>query len=136
MLLNGNFVAVFKKEFLRAYKDKIKLDISVDKLLELMEVEIYRLVELEREYGLIHIEIKWGAEGKYFNVDKRPYEVWTKSSEENQLLKDGRNLIEAVEKLGKHTKVYPQQIMLATSNLIGYDLRRQEYKVMLHHKRV
>lgn len=136
MFIKGNFVSLFKKEFLRAYRDKIKLDISVDKLLELMEVEIYRLEDLEREYNLVITDIKWGAEGKYFNIDKRPYEIWTKSSEENQLLKDGRNLIDAVEKLGKHTKVYPQQIMLATSNLIGYDLRKQEYKVMLHHKRV
>lgn len=134
--IKGNFVSLFKKEFLRAYRDKIKLDISVDKLLELMEVEIYRLEDLEREYNLVTTDIEWGAEGKHYNIDKRPYEIWTKSSEENQLLKDGRNLIEAVEKLGKHTKVYPQQIMLATSNLIGYDLRKQEYKVMLHHKRV
>lgn len=107
MFIKGNFVSLFKKEFLRAYRDKIKLDISVDKLLELMEVEIYRLEELEREYNTITIDIKWGAEGKHYHIDKRPYEVWTKSSEENQLLKDGRNLIEAVEKLGRHTKVYP-----------------------------
>lgn len=101
-----------------------------------MEVKIHRLEDLEQEYNAITIDVNWGAEGKHYHIDKRPYEVWTKSSRENQLLKDGRNLIEAVEKLGKHTKVYPQQIMLATSNLIGYDLRKQEYKVMLHHKRL
>ena len=69
--------------------------------------------------------IDWGT--LTFPVDKKPYERYTKSSEDNAKLRDFRAFIEALERLSKHTHIYPRQMQLATSSLVCYDLRSREY---------
>ena len=121
------FTTYFKQEFYKKYKDKIQLDISVEKLLNLMDVNLDPVYNLERKFKEINAEIKWEGNKPIPYVDKKPYERWTTSAEENEKVKVGRKMLEAIEELGKYTKVYPFAIQKATSNLLSFNIRTNSY---------
>ena len=47
------------------------------------------------------------------------------------VLEDAKNLIDALNRLKAHTHIYPAQITIATSNLIGYNMQSNKYQVNL-----
>jgi hypothetical protein len=125
-----SFTEVFKQLYYDSMKGLNLLDLSPEKLLEAKEINVSELSVLEARFNNLSYPCKFNRDGVPFvEVDKAQFEHWTKSSKENQVLRDSKNLIDAVERMEQHTHIYPQQIMLATSSLIGYDIRRSRYKV-------
>ena len=61
--------------------------------------------------------------------DKSKFYRMTSSADENKILKSARKLIEAIKEVQDITTVYPALIQNATSNLIGFDLRKNKYVV-------
>ena len=62
-------------------------------------------------------------------VKKESFITYTKTKEENEKLITGNNFIKAIDMLSKYRKVYPQQMILGTSNFIQYDMTNQKYVV-------
>ena len=48
---------------------------------------------------------------------------------QNEMLRDTKRFIEALNGLKKHVAVTASNIIAGTSNLVGYDMRKQEYEV-------
>ena len=126
-----SFTEYFKEQFYEFNREKILIDISVDKLMYLMEVDITRLKALENNYrnhqSLLTFDTEDGQ--PLPKLERRDFESYTTSSEQNEMLRDARLLVEAIQKVGRHTKVYPFNIGQATSNLIQYDLRKNKYVI-------
>lgn len=124
-----SFTRYFKDAFMSKNRDKIQLDISVEKLLDLMEVDIMPLVYLETKFNgndsMLSFDSPDGIPAPI--IDKTQFEIYTNSSEQNAVLRDTRGLIEAIQRVEQHTKVYPANLTSGTSNLIGYDMRKQTY---------
>ena len=55
--------------------------------------------------------------------------IYTTSAKQNEMLRAGKAIIEAIQTASKFVTVYPYNIGKATSNLIQYDLRKGEYYV-------
>ena len=129
------FAKSFTKEFQHRYyesnKDKVQLDIKIDKLLELVGINIFELRDLEDKFNAHTSKFYVTEEGFGCQVERRPYERWTTSSEENEKLRMGRKLIEVINACNTHTKIYPVTIQQATSNFITYDIRKGEYCVQV-----
>lgn len=129
--LDRGFVEWFKDKYWEVNSDLVKLPISVDKALELMEVNLAPLWKLWKQYSdiePIHCPLE-SEDGIYFHVPKEPYQVYTKSAEENRKLKVGRKLIEILDEVAEVTKIYPIDMQRGTSQLLQYDMRRAEYRI-------
>ena len=115
--------------FYKEHKNKVQLDISVDKIMELMEVDISYLQGLEAEYNKYMIDLFVNDKDEIdYHINKRKYESYTRSAKQNQILKDTRNFVQALDKISKHTHIYPVQIQIATSNLLTWDMREAQYR--------
>ncbi len=123
-----SFTAFFKKEYYESNKDKIHLDIQVDKLLDLVGINLAPLQVLENKFNTNQAELDY-ADGIKPKVDRKQFERYTKSSEENERLRDGRKFLDALNQIEKHVKVYPANIVNGTSNLIGFDIRKGEFHI-------
>jgi hypothetical protein len=131
-----SFTSYYKKAYYQSNKEKIQLDISVDKLLYLMEVDLTRLERLERNFNLNTAPIDFINQLPddeevlpIHRVDKKDYELYTTSSEQNEILRAGRNLIDAIQTASNYATIYPFNIGQATGNLIRYDIRKAKYFV-------
>lgn len=123
-----SFTRFFTTEYYESNKSKIQLDIRIDKLLELVGINIMELRTLEDKFNSIDAQLDF-SDGVKPIVDKTPFETWTSSSEENDKLRMGRKLIEVLDACESFTKVYPVSIQQATSNFLQYDIRKGKYFV-------
>ena len=126
-----SFTKYFKREFFKKHKDKIQLDISVEKLLNLMDVNLSPLYDLEVKFQEINAELKWEYNKPVPYVDKKPFERWTTSAEENEKVKAGRKLLDAIEEISKYSKVYPMTVQNAVSGLVSFNIRTNSYYITL-----
>ena len=126
-----SFTSYFKYQFYQKYKNKVQLDISVDKILNLMDIEIAPLQAIEIKFKENRNELIFKDGLPDCIVDEDKFKRFTTSSKDNEILRAGNKFIEALARLDKHTKVYPLNIKQATSNLIGFDMRSQKYSVNL-----
>ena len=124
-----DFAGYLKREFYKLHKEKIQLPVSPDKLLDLLDVNLAPLQKLQDEFNSINAELRWEGNKPVAYLDRKPYEKWTTSAEENQKLRDGKKFLEALEKLSEHTQIYPANIQRGTSNLIFFDMRKNRYIV-------
>jgi hypothetical protein len=102
--------------------------IQVDKLLDLVGINLAPLQVLENKFNTNQAELDY-ADGIKPKVDRKQFERYTKSSEENERLRDGRKFLDALNQIEKHVKVYPANIVNGTSNLIGFDIRKGEFHI-------
>ena len=130
-LFAESFTQYFKDRFYDLHKDKISLDISVDKILNLMDVNLMPLEALEIEFKKNKSSLIFKGDKLSIDVNRKSFEVYTRSSKQNAVLKDAKNLIDALNRLKAHTHIYPAQITIATSNLIGYNMQSNKYQVNL-----
>ena len=133
-----SFTQFFKTEWYAINKSKIALDVSIDKLLDLVNIDLTPLQKLEAKFNstphsLDFNEVKDGI--ATINVDRKKYEVYTKSAQENETLRDAKNFIDALHRLERHTKVYPLNIANGTNGLIRFDIRKQMYFPSVRPKR-
>ena len=127
-LFANSFTKYFMDKYYESNKDKIQLDIKVDKLLELVGINIFELRDIEDKFNSMNDKLDY-SDGVKPVVDKSLYENYTKSSVENDKLRAGRKLIEVIKNFESFTKIYPMSIRQATSNLLTYDIRRNKYLV-------
>ena len=121
-----SFCEYYTDRVYAANKNKLTLEIPKANLLDLLGVDITELRRLEAKYKAIEIQYQFNN-GITFPVNKKPFERFTKSSEDNAKLRDYRAFVEALERLSRHTHIYPGQVQLATSSLVCYNLRTREY---------
>ena len=126
-----SFTGYFVSRYYSLNKEKIQLQISPEKLIDLMEIDLVPLRECEEKYKLTEAEIAFnGIDAVPVpDVDRKPYEAYTESATQNEMLRDTKRFIEALNGLKKHVAVTASNIIAGTSNLVGYDVRKQEYVV-------
>lgn len=126
-----SFTRYFEEKYYKANKSKIQLDVKIEKLLDLVGINLMPLRVWEQEYQLNDSQIEFNAEEGSFrcHVDEEKYKRYTKSADENKRLRDATAFIEALEKITSHTKVYPLAIQQATCNFITYNVRENKYRV-------
>ena len=126
-----DFVGFFKAEFYKLHKENNHLQLPIDKLLFVKDVDLTRLINLQQSYKDDQSKLSFDtADGiPVADIDRTPYERWTKSEEENKRFQAGRSVIEAVKKAEGFTKVYPLTIQQATSGLVRFNQITNEYYV-------
>lgn len=128
---SDSFTHYFKEQYYLLNKDKIKLDIKIEKILDLMDVSLFELEGIEADYRGNSSPLQFNNGVPVPDINQKDFEVYTNSSEENEKLRDARAFIDAVKRLGRHTKIYPLNIQSATSNMVQYNLRNNEYSINL-----
>lgn len=126
-----SFTTYFKQEFYRKHKSKIELEVSVEKILNLMDVNLNPIYDLEKQFKSNTAEVRWEGNKPVPYVDKTPFERWTTSAEENEKVKAGRKLIEAIDEVSKYSKVYPVTVSKAVSGLLSFNMRTNSYYINL-----
>ena len=130
--MHDDMLGFFTDSIWQSNKDKIQLEISKERLLNLMDIDTAELSYIQKNYESYSLEPQFNGDGTIqFLVDKSPFERYTKSAEENRKLRDFKAFIEALEKLSEHCHIYPHQITIATSSFVGYDLRKGEFIPMI-----
>lgn len=127
-LFAKSFTKFFMEEYYESNRDKIQLDIKIDKLLELVGINIFELRDMEDKFNTMKYELDYKDEVTPV-VDKSKYERWTTSSEENEKLRVGRKLIESIKSCESHTKIYPFDIQRATGGFLQFNMRDKDYFV-------
>jgi len=128
-------VSTFKDEWYRVNKEKIGINVNVDKLLELCDINI-RELEVLRE-GVKKYDAKIGITDdkktklyKYYAiVNEEDFTVYTKSAKENERVNKLKRFLKALEDVGEFTKVYPANIQQGLSNAVQFDLRDNKYVI-------
>lgn len=135
--IDQSFCEFYTHKMWEVNKDKIQLDISKEKLIDLLSIDLTGLKRLEEKYKEINTnplefyvvnDDGRCVEFSYrFPVDRKDFERYTSSAAQNAMLKDYKAFIESLERLNKHCHIYPHQIQIATSNFVRYDLRNGKY---------
>lgn len=127
--LHNGFVKFFKEKYWEVNQSLIKLPISVDKALELMEINTEDLEALNRLYLSFPVKVVplFSAEGIWYPIERTDYIRWTKSAEENKRLKIARKFIEVMDEVAEFTTVNPMAIVQGTNQLVTINRSRGEF---------
>ncbi len=128
-------VGTFKDEWYRVNKEKIGINVNVDKLLELCDVDI-RELEVLRE-GVKRYDAKIGVKDdkktklfKYYTIiNEDDYTTYTKSEKQNNQVLKLKKFLKALDEVGEFTQVYPVNIQQGLSSAITFDMRDNSYKI-------
>ena len=126
--LEEDMITYFEQQLLEQHGHKVNLELSANKLMMLLDINIGTLKGFAEEYysnpaGLI---IKNGKPTT--RVNRKSYEVWTTDTIENDMVKTANHFIKAYNELAKYTKTYPMDMARITSNFIRFDMRKGELK--------
>jgi len=127
--LHEDMTQYFKELVSEAYKEVNQLELSASKLIEAKEIRMYELREIQSKYEAIDLPLTMVDEIPTFSVDKKEYEVWTRSENMNNKLTKGNAFIFALNQLSGDINVQHRFITNATSGVIRYDLFKNEYLV-------
>lgn len=128
-------IGTFKEEWYRIHSGKIELNVSIDKLLQLLEVNINELEALDENVRkldalIIVVDDKKSKLFKYASsVSQEDYTIYTKNEKENIKVSKLRKYLKSLEDVAEFTKVYPLNICNGLSNIITYDLRDNKYQI-------
>lgn len=127
----GDIIDHFKSLILDTYKEFIKLGVSVEKIIDLKDIDIRTLQELAETYYSLKGEITWSDDNSAsIVVNKRPYQKFTKNEEQNKALKTIQNFISAVENLQAiNNGIRIGTIALASGGSVIGDMRTNSLKV-------
>ena len=132
----NKFVFDMTKEFSRCLKDQkgdaVKIEISIEKLMFLLDINISELVSMQSAISKSMGKALVIDNEFVCKVDKENYQAYTKSQEENDKLIAGNNLAKALELASKYVKIYPLSIQQATSGFLQYRLNSNSYAIRLH----
>lgn len=107
-----------------------KLNLSLEKVLYLLEINLDKLESIQLEYEANTSSIIFDDDGNpKADISKEPYCKWTKNQTENEKLIALQNVIISLEDLKKHCKVYYGNVSAVTSNAIVGDLRTNSLKI-------
>ena len=120
--------------------DAVKIKISAEKLMFLLDIEISKLASLKSSFNSsLPFDTKLPAikvwEGEFIcPVNKEDFQIYTKDQEENDKLIAGNNLVKALDMVSKYTKIYPLNIQQATSGFLQFQLSKNSYNIRLQHQ--
>ena len=130
MAFNEDMLTEYKRCFMLQNSNVVKLDISFEKLLDLLDVDLQVLKEFQYKHDdnkseLVQIDNETVAT----KIDINDYTIWTKNEAENKRLEVANELIDILDKVGSFSKVYPLTITQGISNFLLFDTAKHQYKV-------
>ena len=126
----------FERVFMLQNSKLIKLDVSFEKLLNLLDVDINML----KEFQYKHSE-NIGIQAFFTNrdgetddtlkvrIDIEDFTTYTKNQTENDMLKAADNLMVALKEVERFAKVYPLTITQGVSSFLLFDMKKNQYRV-------
>ena len=133
--LHLNMVECFKDLILHQFKDVNQLGLSASKLIEAKEIPLYQLAEIQKEYESVELttDVTFPDNIPTIEILKKDFEVWTLNEKQNQKVILANQLIKSLNDLESiGVKIYPANIMQATSGFISYDMALNEYMLNRH----
>jgi hypothetical protein len=134
-------ITYFKKfgdDFIAYTIDKLKtknkalseLNLSNDKLLDLLDINLNKLYEIQVEYMENKTKVLFDKDGSPFTrVDKNQYIQYTKNEDENKRLDCFLYFIEKLEEIAQYTHVYKGEVSKLTSGAVSFDLRWNKWRI-------
>ena len=123
-----DFIAYTTKKIIDKNKGLKDLNLSNDKVLNLLEINLNGLYELQVQFEENNTKLYFDKDGSpYTKVDKEPFIQYTKNEEENKRLEAFQYLIVSLEEIEKHTHVYKGEVATLTSNAVRFDLRLNKW---------
>ena len=126
----------FERVFMLQNSKLIKLDVSFEKLLNLLDVDINVLKEFQYKHSEnIGIQAFFtnrdGETDDTLNVriDIEDFTTYTKNQTENDMLEAADNLMVALKEVERFAKVYPLTITQGISSFLLFDMRENKYRV-------
>ena len=130
MAFNDDMLTEYKRCFMLQNSNVVKLDISFEKLLDLLDVNLQILKEFQYKYDDNKSElVQIDKETVATKIDINDYTIWTRNESENQRLDVANELINVLDKVGSFSKVYPLTITQGISNFLLFDTAKHQYKV-------
>lgn len=123
-----DFISYTTKKIVENNKALKDLNLSNDKVLNLLDINLNELYELQVQFEENKTKLYYDKNGKPFTkVDKQQYISYTKNEEENRRIEAIENFIKSVEALEEFYHIYKGQIQPLTSNAVRYDLRTHDW---------
>tara|TARA_B100000767_G_scaffold5231_1_gene4954 strand:+ start:336 stop:893 length:558 start_codon:yes stop_codon:yes gene_type:complete len=130
MAFNNDMLTEYKRCFMLQNSNVVKLDISFEKLLDLLDVNLQILKEFQYKHDDNKSElIQIDKETVATKIDINDYTIWTRNESENERLDVANELINVLDKVGSFSKVYPLTITQGISNFLLFDTAKHQYKV-------
>ena len=123
-----DFISYTTKKIVEKNKGLKELNLSNDKVLNLLDINLNELYELQVQFEENATKLYYDKNGKPFTkVDKQQYMVYTKNEEENRRVEAIENFIKSVEALEEFYHIYRGRVQPLTSNAVRYDLRTNDW---------
>lgn len=128
---NDDMVTEYRKAFMKRNSKVIKLDVSFEKLINLLDVDI----DVLKEFQYTHHDNPQVAkviqpdDTLKVKIDMEDFTVYTKSQLENDMLEAGDDLMLALDKVKFFAKVYPLTITQGISNFLLFDMKQNKMRI-------
>ena len=128
---NDDMVMEFQKAFMKRNAKVIKLDVSFEKLLNLLDVNLDALKEFQYKHhdNPQVAKVIQPDDTLKVKIDMEDFTTYTKNQYENDMLEASDDLILALKKVGYFTKVYPLTITQGVSNFLLFDMKQNKYRI-------
>ncbi len=128
---NDDMVMEFQKAFMKRNAKVIKLDVSFEKLLNLLDVNLDALKEFQYKHhdNPQVAKVIQPDDTLKVKIEMEDFTTYTKNQLENDMLEASDDLMLALKKVGHFTKVYPLTITQAVSNFLLFDMKQNKYRI-------
>ena len=128
---NDDMVMEFQKAFMKRNAKVIKLDVSFEKLLNLLDVNLDALKEFQYKHhdNPQVAKVIQPDDTLKVKIDMEDFTTYTKNQYENDMLEASDDLMLALKKVGYFTKVYPLTITQGVSNFLLFDMKQNQYRI-------
>ena len=128
---NDDMVVEYQKAFMKRNSKVIKLDVSFEKLLNLLDVDIEQLKELQyKHHDNPQVATVIQPDDKLkVKIDMEDFTTYTKNQRENDMLEVAGDLMLALDKAKHFTKIYPLTITQGLSHFLLFDIKRNQYRI-------
>ncbi len=123
-VLKGNIYEGFKKEFKVQYEGKFPEILSIEKCLELAEVNTDKLKYLEQQISTIDIDLNYNT----MKCKQPDFSIYIDKAEHLKLYDYMQRLSEVVNEGKQHRTLFFANIIQGTNQLLQYDWNKQEVK--------
>ncbi len=125
-----DFISYTTKKIIDKNKSLKSLNLSPDKVLSLLEIDLNKLYNIQVEFEENKTQLLFDKEGSpYTRVDKEQFIQYTKNEDENERLKAIQNLLISIEDLQQYYHVYKGDLQRVTSNAFRWDMRTSQWDI-------
>ena len=121
-VLKGKIYEGFKSEFKEQYHGKFPDILSIEKCLELSEVNTDKIQYLEKQISTIDIDINYNN----LKCKKPDFSIYIQDAEHLKLYDYMKRLSEVVNEGKQHRTLFFANIIQGTNQLLQYDWNKQE----------